>query len=77
MAAAPEIKALAEQLAAAMPALDPAEQLVAINLTRLLADGEPVPTARLAQAVDLPEAQVADAPTASASSQTAPCLATS
>lgn len=40
---------LARELAAAMPALAPREQRVAIALYRLLAEGRPVPPARLAE----------------------------
>jgi len=57
-APAPDIDQLAEQLAAAMPKLEPTEQEIAVNLLRLLADGQPVSTSRLAATLGLPEAQL-------------------
>jgi alkylmercury lyase len=51
---------LAGAIAAALPDLDPAGQLLAITLYRLLAAGRPVATADLAAATRLPEPAVAE-----------------
>jgi alkylmercury lyase len=50
------IEALAAQIAAAMPNLDPPLQQAALTLLRLLAHGEPVAVQRLADALGLPAA---------------------
>ena len=52
------IEALAAQIAAAMPELDPALQRAALTLLRLLALGEPVAVQRLADALALPAADL-------------------
>src|SRR6516165_5694372 len=56
MADTDRIDALAAQIAAAMPDLDPALQQAALTLLRLLALGEPVAVQRLADALGLPAA---------------------
>jgi alkylmercury lyase len=56
---APDIDALADRLAAAMPPLDAAEQQIAITLIRQLALGAPVSVSQLATATGLPETQTA------------------
>ena len=52
------IDALAAQIGAAMPELDPALQRAALTLLRLLALGEPVAVQRLADALALPAADL-------------------
>jgi alkylmercury lyase len=52
------LDALAAQIAAAMPDLDPSLQHAAMTLLRLLAQGEPVDVQRLADALALPVAYV-------------------
>jgi alkylmercury lyase len=52
------IDALAAQIGAAMPELDPALQRAALTLLRLLAVGEPVAVQRLADALALPAADL-------------------
>jgi hypothetical protein len=61
MTNAPDIDALAERLAAAMPRLDATGQLIALTLSRRLALGAPVGVGGLATADEPSEAQVADA----------------
>ena len=56
MADTDRIDALAAQIAAAMPDVDPALQQAALTLLRLLAKGEPVGVRRLADALGLPAA---------------------
>lgn len=60
MTAAPDIDALAERLAVAMPQLDPPEQRIVLALVRELALGAPVSVTQLANVARLPEAQVTD-----------------
>jgi alkylmercury lyase len=50
-----DVEALSRALVREMPALDEEEQRVALTLYRLLAEGRPVPLARLASAVGLAE----------------------
>jgi alkylmercury lyase len=55
----PDLARLADTLASAGLDFDDADQEMAIRLLRLLAEGHPVPSARLAQAAGLPEEHVA------------------
>jgi alkylmercury lyase len=55
----PDLGQLADRLTAAVPRFTPAEQEIAISLLRLLAEGRSVANARLAQALGLPEEQLA------------------
>lgn len=57
---APSISALAGKITDAIP-LEVRGRKVALALYRLLAEGQPVPLARIAKAVDLPEGQIKDA----------------
>jgi alkylmercury lyase len=54
-----EAAALADQLAGCVQHLDPVEQRAQLTLFRLLADGAPVPAARLAAETGRPEAEIA------------------
>jgi alkylmercury lyase len=54
MAAERALEVLAARLGGALPTLDTGEQEVAMTLLRLLGEGEPVPTSRLAAAVGEP-----------------------
>jgi alkylmercury lyase len=54
-----DLETLAHELVAAKAPMDATEQRVAVALLRLLAEGVPVPRARLAEHVGLPSAQVA------------------
>jgi alkylmercury lyase len=58
MSANRDLDHLAGQITAAVPSLDPTEQQIGITLLRLLANGEPVDAARLADAVELPADRV-------------------
>jgi alkylmercury lyase len=52
--AAPDINELADRLLGTVARFDSGSRLVAVKLYRLLADGSPVPLARLANALNLP-----------------------
>jgi alkylmercury lyase len=58
MADTDRIDALAAEIAAALPDLDPALQQAALTLLRLLAQWEPIDVQRLAEALALPVADV-------------------
>lgn len=55
------IEQLADAISAAMPALDATDQRIAISTYHLLAEGKPVATTAIANAVGIPVARVEDA----------------
>jgi alkylmercury lyase len=55
-----DTRGLADELAAAMPPLGGREQCIAISLYRLLAEGRPVPTRRVAERAGLRQREVAE-----------------
>lgn len=60
MIAAPDIETLAAKVAAAAPALDAGGQAIAVTVTRMLADGQPVAAGRVAAATGVNEGVVAE-----------------
>ena len=52
------LEEMAKAISAAMPAMDATEQRIAINIYRQLAEGRPVTTEAIAQAVGIPAARV-------------------
>jgi alkylmercury lyase len=50
-----DIEKLAAQLVAAAPALDATEQAIAVAVTRMLADGSPVPARQVAESLGIAE----------------------